>query len=131
MIFALDTNIVSYVLRGNESIMNRCESSDNDAIVIPLIVYYEIKRGLISANATTKLTSLNRLCGIWRVDKLTPSDMDTAAQIYVRRKKQGRPMDDADLLIAAQVVSRGPHADNEQHAPLRQQDGLRVVNWAQ
>jgi predicted nucleic acid-binding protein len=46
--YALDTNIISYFLRGDIKITNevRAIAKAGDTINIPPIVYYEIRKGL-------------------------------------------------------------------------------------
>jgi predicted nucleic acid-binding protein len=47
--YALDTNIVSYYLKKDRHIMNTVSDiiKSGSEIIIPPMVYYEIKRGLI------------------------------------------------------------------------------------
>ena len=56
MKYFLDTNIISYILNGNEKVKNRIEEIllNNDIISIPVFSYYEIKRGLLSVGASAK-----------------------------------------------------------------------------
>ena len=44
--YALDTNIVTYYLKGNKTIIDRVtnETDNKNAIIIPPMVFYEIKR---------------------------------------------------------------------------------------
>lgn len=46
MKYFLDTNIISYILNGNEKVKNRIEEIllNNDIISIPIFSYYEIKK---------------------------------------------------------------------------------------
>ena len=47
--YAFDTNIVSYLLKGNDRIAERIEKEKNEGntFVIPPIVYYEINNWLL------------------------------------------------------------------------------------
>ncbi|MDR0310193.1 MAG: PIN domain-containing protein [Acidobacteriota bacterium] len=133
MIYALDTNIISYLLRGDTGVTQRWrrERTQGNPSVIPTIAYYEVKRGLVAANAKSKLEAFERLCGALNVDYLTIEDVDVASRIYAERKTLGRPIEDADLLIAAQSVSRGYKlvTNNLKHFELI--NGLKLVNWAE
>jgi len=64
--YAVDTNIISFLLRGNRQVQERIykEANQGAGVIIPPIAYYEIKRGLIDSKATTKLGAFERLCGI-------------------------------------------------------------------
>ena len=50
MIYVLDTNIVSYILKGDADVVTRYRQAFDvgDDIVIPPIVFYEIQRGLLA-----------------------------------------------------------------------------------
>jgi predicted nucleic acid-binding protein len=109
MIYALDSNIISFMLKGNETVYSRYFEalSRGNCCVVPLMVYYEVRRGLIANGAIMKMRSFSSLCEDLGVDSLTVADMDTAAEIYADRKHRGLAIDDADLLIAAQAITRG------------------------
>ena len=56
-IYALDTNIISFMLKQNAGVINSYRRA-NDAghiFVIPVTVYYEIRRGLLAVNATAQM----------------------------------------------------------------------------
>ena len=133
MIYALDTNIISYLLRGNTGVTQRWrwERTQGNPSVIPIIVYYEAKRGLISANAKNKLDAFKRICEALGVTCLTIGDVDTASRIYFECKKLGCPIEDTDLLIAAQALSRGYTLVTNNIKHFERIDGLQLVNWAE
>jgi rRNA-processing protein FCF1 len=61
--FALDTNIINFDLKNNETVERnlRRELLAKIKVIIPPFVYYEVKRGLIDANATKRLRGFGRL----------------------------------------------------------------------
>ena len=64
MIYALDSNIISYMLRGDAVILERYrqeESSGHD-FVIPAIVFYEVQRGLLAKQLNNRLSAFEKLC---------------------------------------------------------------------
>ena len=103
MTYALDTNIISYILNGNAFIDERLitVTKSGNKVIIPLIVYYEVRRGLLSNNATKKMRLFEKLCAKLDINNLTKSDINTAAIIYNKHKRSGMLIDDADILIAA------------------------------
>ena len=131
MKYALDTNIISYIMRGEGGVKERWikEESLGNFSTIPLIVYYEVKRGLLAVNATTKLNAFEKVCASLQIDDLNPQDMDIAARIYAERTKQGRPIDDADLLIAAQAISRDCTLVTNNTKHFEGIEGLSLENW--
>ncbi len=54
MTYVLDTNIITAILKGNEKVKRKVQEVivGEEEIFINGISYYEIKRGLLAANAT-------------------------------------------------------------------------------
>jgi len=131
MIYALDTNIISYILRDEYGVRERWRTEEalGNRAVIPVIVYYEAKRGLVYKGAADKLKSFERLCGSLSIKNLSVKDVDAASIIYSEGKKKGRPIEDADLLIAAQAVARGYTLVTNNIKHFKDIAGLRVENW--
>ncbi len=57
------------------------EASEGVGVIIPPIAYYEIKRGLIEANTTTKLQDFERLSSMIGIDVIDTETLDIAATI--------------------------------------------------
>lgn len=131
MIYALDTNIISYILNGNVSLDEKLNAviKSKIEIVIPLMVYYEAQRGLLANNATNKLEIFNKLCSRLVINNLTVSDMNTAAKIYAERKSTGTMIDDGDLLIAAQCLTNGYTLITNNIKHFEKIEGLTIENW--
>ncbi|MCL1995795.1 MAG: PIN domain-containing protein [Defluviitaleaceae bacterium] len=131
MIYALDSNILSYVINKNPVPTKKLNRliQEECIVVLPLITYYEVRRGLVAVNATTKMHLFEQLCATIGIESLTIQDMNTAALIYSQLKKQGKPIEDADLLIAAQCLTRNYAlvTANTKHFEII--DGLTVVDW--
>jgi len=129
--YAIDANIISFLLRGNRQIQKRLydEANKGVSVVIPPIAYYEVKRGLIDAQATTKLTAFERLCAMLGVDVMDIKTFDVGANIYAKLKKDGRLIDDSDILIGASCIAHGYTlvTDNTRH--FNRIDNLQIENW--
>ncbi|MCL1986924.1 MAG: PIN domain-containing protein [Firmicutes bacterium] len=131
MTYALDTNIISYMMKENETVKNNHLTAvkNGGTCVIPLIAYYEIKRGLVAKNATTKMRIFENLCNKIKIINLTKNDMNTAALIYANCKKTGNPIEDADLLIAAQCITNNYVLITANTKHFDGVDGLPLVDW--
>ena len=56
MKYALDTNVITYYLKGDEKILDRVDKeARNDTVVIPPFAYFEIRKWLLSVNSKNKL----------------------------------------------------------------------------
>jgi predicted nucleic acid-binding protein len=133
MKYALDSNILSYMLRNDDKVFSRYFETLNNGgrCVIPLIAYYEVKRGLKAANATNKLHQFEKFYKALGTDDLSISDMDIATDIYARNKKTGRHIGDSDTIIAASCIARGYTLVTNNVKHFEHIDGLQLVNWTE
>ena len=131
MIYALDTNIISYILNGNNALNNKINAvtKSGSSVVMPLMVYYEARRGLSANNAVNKLRIFDKLCSRLKINNLTVADMNKAAEIYAKRKNTGTMIDDGDLLIAAQCITNNYTLITNNIKHFKDIDGLSVENW--
>ena len=53
--YALDADIISYLLKKDAKVSRRVseKAKNGDVIVIPPIAFYEVRRGLLAVNATS------------------------------------------------------------------------------
>ena len=130
--YAVDSNIISFMLRGNRQLQERVyqEANEGEGVIIPPIAYYEVKRGLLAHNAPAKLASFEKLCNLLGVDEMDTETLDKAAGIYAMLKKAGRLIGDSDILIGASCLAHGYTiiTDNTRH--FNRIEGLQFVNWA-
>ncbi|MCL1806518.1 MAG: type II toxin-antitoxin system VapC family toxin [Oscillospiraceae bacterium] len=133
MIYALDSNILSYLLRDDDRVYSRYNEALDKGhhCIIPLIVYLEVKRGLKANDAAGKMRSFERFCNTLGVDDLNTSDVDVAADIYAAKKKTGRLIGDSDLLIAASCIARGYKLVTNNAKHFEGVEGLQFENWVE
>jgi len=130
-VFALDTNIVSYFLKGNHSVFRqyRQEIRYGNNIVIPPLVYYEVKRWLWLNKSGNKLKQFEDLCNEFSIGTMTLEVWDEASRIYAIRIKQGEPISEIDLFIAAFCVINDYVLVTHNTKDFAGIEGLRVVDW--
>jgi len=130
-VYALDSNIVSFYLRGNTAVIENIEKTINDdhAIVITPIAYYEVKRGLSLIDATKQLQKLADFCNLFPVGNFGDYLLDKSIEIYVQERKEKRNTEDADIFIAAFCLHNNYIlvTDNTKH--FEKIKGLHTVNW--
>ena len=130
-VFALDSNIISFYLRGNNAVIENIEKaiSDGKSIVIPPIAYYEVKRGLEFINATKKMKEFESLCDLFPVGELGDYLLEDSFKIYVQERKSGRNTEDADIFIASFCIHNQYVliTDNVKH--FDNIDDLHLINW--
>lgn len=134
MIYALDTNIVSYMLQDNEKINKRADwaTTNGHALIIPAVVDYEIRRGLLAKNYLKKLKKFEQLQQVIRVGEFDLTVWRKAAEIYAALSKQGKPIGtnyDGDVFIAAYCVINGYTLITNNKDHFARIDGLQFENW--
>ena len=131
MTYLLDTNIVSYILKRKANVDNKLREVNilGEEVFVSCISYYEITRGLLAVNATRQLTEFNQFFRKYTVLYLDDIEIiERACQIHANLKKTGKPIQDADVLIAAMAVTRGLILVSNDSDMLRV-DGISLENW--
>jgi tRNA(fMet)-specific endonuclease VapC len=129
--YLLDTNIVSYILKGNVALERKLQeaTSVGEEIFISCITYYEIKRGLLAVNAVRQLGGFDIFFRKYEVLFLDDIDIiEEACKIHADLKIKGTPIQDADVLIAATAITRGLVLVSND-SDLSRVDGLILENW--
>jgi tRNA(fMet)-specific endonuclease VapC len=103
MIYALDTNIISYWLKGLNYLEEKFEKilDEGHLLVIPPMSYYETLRGLYANNSSNKLRLFETMCDRLGVQHMNKEDWTRAALLYAECKRNATPMEDSDLIQAA------------------------------
>lgn len=126
--YLLDTNIVSYYLKGIDNLKDKV-SSNIDLLCISIISYYEIVSGLQSIDAKKRIAEFENFCELIDIINLDKASISASCKIYSSLKKSGRLIDDIDILIAGIALSNYlvMVTDNTEH--FERIEGLRIENW--
>ncbi len=126
--YLLDTNIISFYLKGDESLKEKVSSNIN-SIAISIISYYEVVSGFQSINANKRIDEFEKFCELIDVVNLDKPSILASCKIYSTLKKAGNLIDDIDILIAGTAKSNNlvMVTDNIQH--FERIDELKVENW--
>ncbi|MDR3279479.1 MAG: PIN domain-containing protein [Synergistaceae bacterium] len=130
-IFALDTNIVSGLLKRDVQIYRAFmeETDKGNVCIIPPIVYYEIRRGLLAIDAGNRMKLFKELCLELVVGEMEIAMWNEAARMYANLRKAGNVLEDADLFIAAFCVIGGYTLVTRNTKHFTRISGLEYVNW--
>jgi len=129
--YAMDTNIVSYVLRNDTEVINnyRQESSNGHEFVMLPVVYYEITRWLLERNALKIQAAFTEMCADIPMAEITREVWDKAAALYAYTRRIGKPINDADLLIAASCVMNDYTLVTNNVRHFQDIAALKLTNW--
>lgn len=81
-------------------------------VIVPEIVYYELRRELLRANKAKGIANLERLIAQIEYLPITTAAMRQAAQFWAQARQHGQPTArdntiDGDVILAAQAVMLG------------------------
>lgn len=135
MIWLLDSDIVNYLIKNRDQVVEKYDAAvaRNESFVSSPVVEFEVTRYLMLRSMNRLLRRFNVLTRRWTPTSVTADDWTAARDLWIVRNRAGRPIDDADLLIAVSSVESGRDIGNEQRATLRRawcddrELGCRVV----
>lgn len=130
MIFALDTNSVSYALRGEGRVADRLLSVSRNQVALPSVVLYELEAGLAKAGVgARRRKQFDEFMGSLRVLPFAEAEARVAAEIRVELERQGQPIGPHDTMIAATAVRHGAVLVTRNVREFGRVTGLRVEDW--
>ena len=129
--YCLDTNIISYLLKGNNILYDKLKKEINkgNRIIINVITYYEILRGLLSIKNKKKIEVFEQICDEFDIAEINKNTFEVSANIYVNLKERGKIIEDADIFIGAICIENDfiLITNNESH--FQYIDDLVYENW--
>jgi len=133
-VYALDSNIISDILKNNEIIIKRYEQEamKGNEFVIPPIVFYEIQRGLLAKNMFKRLKIFESFSQDIEIGKFDFQVWLKAAQIYATLSKQGKLIGttfDGDVFIAAYCIINDCILVTKNKEHFERIDGLQFECW--
>jgi tRNA(fMet)-specific endonuclease VapC len=127
----IDTDISSYFFKGNPKVITHFESYLDffDSIEISLITYYEITSGLLAKKAMRQLKVFEQFVDEIRIIPLTEKFSKISAELFALLRKDGKTLDDIDLLIAGVAIENDLVlvTNNEKH--FGRIPNLKIENW--
>ena len=127
----IDTDILSYYLKGDETVIKNFEIylETYELIEISIITYYEIISGLQAKNALKQLEVFEDFSNDNLVIPLTENSCKISGEIYSILSHKGEIVDDIDLLIAGIAIENEMVlvTNNEKH--FQRLPDLKIENW--
>lgn len=105
MRIALDTNAYTAMISGDAAITTLIEQAD--AVAMPFVVLAELRAGFrVGSRGKQNEQILQRFLGLPAVEELYPDGQTTRtfADLYAQLRKQGTPIPQNDLWLAALAV---------------------------
>jgi tRNA(fMet)-specific endonuclease VapC len=126
---ALDTNTLSYFLRGQGRVAERLRQVAPRDVALPAIVVYEVNYGLRRAGRREQLEGFARMVQLSVVLDFDVEAADHAARIRTELEARGTPIGPIDLLIAATARRHGRTLVTHNLRELARVPDLVVEDW--
>jgi tRNA(fMet)-specific endonuclease VapC len=131
--FALDSNIISFYVKENANVKQNLyrELDAKIDVIVPPFAYYEVKRGLVNANATRQLRVFARLLQDCPVGPpVSQAVFEAAVYIWQPLKTKGRPIGEIDVLIAAYCKTYDLTLVTNNTGHFKRVTGLALADWS-
>src|SRR5438128_1882932 len=130
MSYMVDVDILNYILKKRSPAFARFRAAvrGGASFFLSPVVHYEITRYFKLTNRQRLLRAYERLIVTWEPIVVGAEDWDLAADLWAERHRQGKPIQDADLLIAVTALKAGAVlvTNNTRHF---EGLGLVIENW--
>jgi predicted nucleic acid-binding protein len=128
-IYVIDTDILSYAIRGTPALINKFAEHDKDHLCMSAISYAELIYGARRKKSAGLEQSVRRF-----TERFSIVDFDTAAaqsyaNIRTQLEQDGTPLDNMDMLIAAVSISAGAVLVTHNIKHFSKIKGLKVEDW--
>lgn len=127
----LDTNIITAFLKNDLRVVNKVSNYLDffDKLTINIISYYEILRGLKDLGNEEKLKRFEGFIQENELVSVRRETIEKAAEIYAYLKKQGKLIEDADILMASIAIVEDLVFITDNISHFGRVKGLRTENW--
>ena len=131
MMIFLDTDILSYFLSGNSTVINKINEAitHGHEICLTCINVYEVLKGLKHRGNKNKEQDFHKFLMNVTISYLEDADIQKAADIYAALRKKGVTIGDADILIASIVIITGGKFITNNLKHYSNIDDLVMENW--
>ena len=129
MIYLLDTDTVSHIVRNHPPVIKNLIKHEDDEICISAITNAELFYGLekkSSERLFNEVRTIIRKCSVIVFDE---AQSEIYGKIRVELEKIGSPLGDMDMLIAASSLSTGAILVSHNVKHFSKIKGIRVENW--
>lgn len=127
----IDTDIISYFLKGNSNVVKHVENYVNlyGKLNISIITYYEILNGLMYKDAKKQLESFEKFAKNCNIINLSPKTVHISAEIFSNLRKSGQVISHTDVMIAGIAIENDLVLVTNNISHFERVPDLIVDNW--
>ena len=130
--FLLDTNVVSYWMRGDQQIINMLKKHKPSELALSTITLAEILYGIRKSNTKRKerLHKIESICSQLQIFPFDKPAADQYGTIRVYLESRGIPISERDLQIASIAMANDLTVVTHNVREFGRISGLRFQDWA-
>ena len=127
----LDTDTLSFLIRRHPIVVRHSDAylKSHGRFTFSEMTRYEVTRGLMRVNASSQLARFAQFCAGSEILPVDWKVLERAAQIWVDLRRQGRTIEEIDILIAASALSRGWAVVSHNIRHFADIAGLTLIDW--
>ena len=130
MIYLLDTDTVSLIVRKNASVIGNLIEHENDEICISAISYAELYYGLEKKESERLFAEVGSIVRKLSIVDFDDSQSELYGKIRVELEKTGTPLGDMDMLIAAAAISQDAVLVTHNIRHFSKIRGIKIEDWS-
>ena len=132
MIYLIDTDIIIYSLRNNQTVHLNFQKNKAFPKAISVVTYGELVYGARKSQLPQKiLATTRRVTELFPILDITPSVMDTFGEIKALLEMKGNKIDEMGLLIASTALCHNLILVTNNTRHFGKIEGLRLENWSE
>jgi tRNA(fMet)-specific endonuclease VapC len=130
-VFLLDTDTIIYSLKGNLPVKKALEDHLRDPMGISVVTLMELYYGAYkSRKIVANLARIRAIENAFEVIPISQEAAQTFGELKATLEKQGAPLDDFDLILAACSLTHNFTLVTNNVKHFGRIAGLRLANWA-
>jgi len=129
MIYMLDTDTVSNIVRKHPPVIKKLIKRESDEICISAVTNAELFYGLEKKNSQKLFNEVRSIIGKCTIVDFDASQSEIYGRIRVELEKSGTPLGDIDMLIAAAAISTGAILVSHNTKHFSKISGLKLEDW--
>jgi tRNA(fMet)-specific endonuclease VapC len=131
--YLIDTNIISFLQRKNQVVIDNFLGVDPQNIQLSSIVWYELQYGVLNDHNSTRAKKIEEFYKKLKLS-LKPVNFDIecaeiCAKLQYKLKKQGKTNALVDTMIAAQAIANNLILVTNNTKHFENIDGLKIEDW--
>jgi tRNA(fMet)-specific endonuclease VapC len=128
----IDTDTISLFLRRHDKVVEKFQQyfKEHGKINLSIINYYEVLGGLRHKDAHRKWLVFQQIAEKNTILPLSEHSCRIASEIYARLKKQGKTLDDLDILIASIAIENELVLVTHNLKHFSRIENLEVEDWS-